>query len=491
MVEDEQFGPKEAEWEMSEEEKFLLESGDATGRVLEERLRAIAVTSVRTKNLFLFYLGICVFALLTAATITDFQLLSGSAKIPLPIIKVEVRPLTLFVAGPFLVLGSYFYFLMYLNHLRRMVQNLKNAHPDTEEWRLYPWVFNMQNWFARIVAFGAEYPLPGAVIAALWYRSLVLHNVPLSSILGAMMLLGFSHFSILLFRLSHKVVHRRAPQVAGWVIMLTFFVSAGLLGWYMPILMDERTTVDALEKPNASYRGLFFRPADLALISQEKAGFIDTYLVGANLTGANLPGTKFLGANMRKARLLAANLAGTDFSRVPGKRPTDLSKADLTDANLRGANMREAILKETILRGSNMRGADLKWANLAEANLQEAKLGGAQLQGANMQGADLRGAVLEGAIMTGANLQGASLDRADLKGADLRWTDLSKAALRRADLKGANFRESVLIGTDLEGAINVEKVRFEGALMDESTIQPDGSMGPVISLSKTPEPSKK
>jgi uncharacterized protein YjbI with pentapeptide repeats len=491
MVEDEQYGPKEAEWEMPEEEKFLLESTDATSRVLEERLRAIAVTSVRTKNLFLFYLGICVFALLTAATITDFQLLSGSAKIPLPIIKVEVRPLTLFVAGPFLVLGSYFYFLMYLSHLRRMIRNLKLAHPDTEEWRLYPWVFNMRNWFARIVAFGAEYPLPGAVVAALWYRSLVLHNVTLSSVLGALMLLGFSHFSILLFQLSHKVVHKRAPQVAGWFSILLFFIAAGLVGWYMPILMEERTAADALDKSRANYRGWFFRPADMALISHEKAGFIDTYLVGANLTGANLPGTKFLGANMRKARLLAANLAGADFSRVPGKRPTDLSKADLTDANLRGANLREAILKETVLRGSNMRGADLRWANLAGVNLQEAKLGGAQFQGANLEGADLRGAVLEGAVMTGADLRKASLDRAILKGADLRWTDLSQAVLRRADLKGANFKESVLIGTDLEGALNIDRNRFEGALMDDDTIQPDGSRGPVLSVSPKREGAKK
>ncbi len=105
MVEEEQFGPKEVEWDIDEEEKFFIDSSQDP-RILDDRLRAIAVTSVRTKNLFLIYVGICVFAILTAATITDFQLLSGAAKIPLPIIKVEVRPLVLFYTGPVLVLGS-------------------------------------------------------------------------------------------------------------------------------------------------------------------------------------------------------------------------------------------------------------------------------------------------------------------------------------------------------------------------------------------------
>lgn len=474
VLEDEQYGPKEAEWDMDEEEKFILDSEGF--RALEERLRAIAVTSVRTKNLFLFYLGICAFALMTSATITDFQLLSGAAKIPLPIIKVEVRPLTLFVAGPFLVLGSYFYFLMYLTHLRRMVRNLKEAHPTIEEWRLYPWVFNMRNLFARLVAFTSEYPLPAAVVGALWYRSLVLHNVPLSTILGTMTLLALSHFSLLLFNMGQRPV---APKIAGGVLFGLFVASAALVGWHMPYLMDESIVFEKAFDPETFYQGILFRPANLALISAEKAGFIDTYLIGANLTGASLPGTKFLGANMKGARLLAANLQEADFSRVPGKRPTDLSEADLTDANLRGANFREALLKKSVLRGVDLTGADLRWVNLSGANLQEAKLPGTNLLGANLQGADLRGANLEGAYMSGIDLRRADLGRAVLKGADLRWADLGQAVLRRANLEEANLRESILLGTDMEGALQVDWKNLEGALMDDDTIQPDGTKGPV------------
>jgi uncharacterized protein YjbI with pentapeptide repeats len=420
---------------------------------------------------------------MTAATITDFQLLSGAAKIPLPIIKVEIRPTTLFVAGPFLIIGSYYYFLMYLTHLRRMVKNLITTHPQIEDWRLYPWVFNMRNWFARTVAFIAEYPLPAAVVGALWYRSLVLHNVMLSSVLSAMTLLALVHFSVLFFKISRWTI---APRVAGWGLVALFFAAAGLVGWNMPLLMDENAILKKSTESQSFYQGLLFREANLALISADKAGFIDTYLTGANLTGASMPETKFLGANMRGARLLAANLEGSDFSRVPGKRPTDLSKANLTDANLSRSNLREAILKETMLRGVDLTGADLRWANLAGANLQEAKLQGAKLQGTNLEGADLRGTDLEGALMTGTDLRKADLERAILKDADLRWADLGQAIFRRADLQGANLKESIMLGTDFEGALNTDPAFFEGALMDDKTVHPDGTRGPILTT-----PSKK
>lgn len=483
-MEEELYGPKDAEWDIDEEEKFLLDS--EVGRHLEERLRAIAVTSVRTKNLFMFYLGICAFALMTATTITDFQLLSGAAKIPLPIIKVEIRPTPLFVSGPFLVIGSYFYFLMYLTHLRRMVKNLIKVYPDIEDWRLYPWVFNMRNWFARTIAFTTEYPLPAAVVGALWYRSLVLHNVHLSSVLAALTVFAMSHFAILLFKVSRWTV---APRVAGWILFALFGSSAIWVGWNMPYLMDESVVLTRGLQEGRFYHGLLFRAANMPLISAEKAGFIDTYLIGANLTGASLPGTKFLGANLKGAQLLAANLEGADFSRVPGKRPTDLTDANLTDANLRRANLREAVAKTAMLRGVDLIDADLRWANLSGANLQEAKLQGAKLKGTNLQGADLRGTVLEGAEMTGADLRKADLSRAVLKGADLRWADLGQATFRRADLEGADFRESILIGADLEGSLNADPTKFEGALMDDDTIQPDGSRGSVLSLPKVKQES--
>lgn len=467
MVEEEQFGPKEVEWDIDEEEKFFIDSSQDI-RILDDRLRAIAVTSVRTKNLFLIYVGICVFAILTAATITDFQLLSGAAKIPLPIIKVEVRPLMLFYTGPFLVLGSYLYFLMYLAHLRRMVTNLNRLHPETEDWRIYPWVFNMRNWFARAVSFLVEFILPACVVWALWYRSLVLHDIGLSAVLAAMTILSLSHFTKFLFRMVHFTIPAR---IVGLLILGLLLLAAGVVSWRMPFLMDDGAVIGAVREPQAAFQGILFHPAKLALISSEKAGFIDTYLVGADFTGSKLPGAKFLGANMRGAKLIAANFEGSDFSRVPGKRPTDLSYANLTDANLKGANLRETILQGTILQGANLEGADLSWANLSGAILKEARLSGAQFHGSNLENTDLRGSDLEGAVMSGSDLRKASLDGANMANADLRWADLGEASLARANLEGANFHMAILIGTDLQGT-----------LMDSTTIKPDGTEGPIEAL---------
>jgi uncharacterized protein YjbI with pentapeptide repeats len=77
----------------------------------------------------------------------------------------------------------------------------------------------------------------------------------------------------------------------------------------------------------------------------------------------------------------------------------------------------------------------------------------------------------------------------DLHGAFLRRTDLSSARLKRANLRGADFSNAIfrgadfesaaldgtiLKGADLTGARNLTEAQLSSAILDETTILPDG-----------------
>ncbi len=165
-----------------------------------------------------------------------------------------------------------------------------------------------------------------------------------------------------------------------------------------------------------------------------------------DLRDANLTLTDLRGANLRDALLIGASLISTGLSRA------DLSRAFLSQAYLD-----QAILIKANLSGANLSTARLLSANFSEANLCEA--------------------ILINAELGNANFSGANLSRADLSEADL-----SRANLSRANLSDANMERSVLVETNLTGAIltrcsiygiSVWKVDLEGATQDSLIITPD------------------
>ncbi|MCP4124813.1 MAG: pentapeptide repeat-containing protein [Bacteroidetes bacterium] len=115
---------------------------------------------------------------------------------------------------------------------------------------------------------------------------------------------------------------------------------------------------------------------------------------------------------------------------------------------------------------------------------------GDRLQTISLQGADLRRARAARSFLAGLDLRGARLDYADLdqaqlvdvdlRGASLRriyaWeADLSGSDLRRADLEGADVRNGLFVGTDLRGATlkdaeildaNVEQANIRSANLE-------------------------
>jgi len=67
------------------------------------------------------------------------------------------------------------------------------------------------------------------------------------------------------------------------------------------------------------------------------------------------------------------------------------------------------------------------------------------------------------------------LPEADLNGASLGGADLSEASLRGANLSGANLRRANMRGAYLWEASNITDEQLAEAILDETSIMPDGS----------------
>jgi uncharacterized protein YjbI with pentapeptide repeats len=74
----------------------------------------------------------------------------------------------------------------------------------------------------------------------------------------------------------------------------------------------------------------------------------------------------------------------------------------------------------------------------------------------------------------GAFLRRTNLSNANLEGANLRGADFSNAILRGANLKNAILDGTILKGADLTGAQNVTLAQLKRAILDDSTLLPDG-----------------
>jgi uncharacterized protein YjbI with pentapeptide repeats len=128
----------------------------------------------------------------------------------------------------------------------------------------------------------------------------------------------------------------------------------------------------------------------------------------------------------------------------------------LEDADLSGINLMGACLTQVRIVRSNLTKANLSSAYMLHSRMTDVNLTNADLRAACMVYADWRNVNLSNACMWYANLTGASL-----KDANLSYTD---------------FEKSILIETNMLGAINTEFVfRINGAFIWKLKL-PDGSI---------------
>lgn len=176
------------------------------------------------------------------------------------------------------------------------------------------------------------------------------------------------------------------------------------------------------------------------------------------------------GLDMRGARLIEAQLLNViiDGALMQG---ADLGGAVLTNCSMKRAMMQGVSIKGTIFNNVNLEGADLSGLNEHSEFPKSHKRNqiGTKLKNCILRGANLHNAYLRGADLTGAQLQGA-----DLRGVDLREAILARANLQGCDLRGADLQGVNLKGTVLDRAINWRKANFNGAVIDRTTILPEG-----------------
>lgn len=138
-------------------------------------------------------------------------------------------------------------------------------------------------------------------------------------------------------------------------------------------------------------------------------------------------------------------------------------------------SLKQASLVESNLDGAKLEGADLSEVDFASASLQTAILRKASLRGAflgetNFSNADLWGAKMQDAILQMTDFTEAILLGANLTGAELFDVNFYRANMRYAKLDGTTIK----FNTSFLGA-NLERASFEGAMLSETVILPDGS----------------
>jgi uncharacterized protein YjbI with pentapeptide repeats len=468
-------------------------------------LDALNAASQRTGTLWLLFLAVMAWLVVTVAGVTHRDLLLDSGVL-LPILGARIDLGRFFVLAPALLallhLGLVARFVLlarktleFSNALRLLESTDRRSHPlrleldsfffvqaiaGPDRNRLVSGLLNAIGWFTILalpialllylqVAF---LPVHDAAITTL-QRAIVLADIVLMALVGAFLLRTETGWLGAVLRLG---LHNPGSLAAGLAALAAAaFVSVSLA------TVPGGSSADA---PESALFGVFPRnlavaDADLGFGGQAPAARRSIGLRGrdlrfarldrvdlrlADLTGANLDGASLAGADLGGARL---RCAGSEVPQPAGDRRAapcasargaDFTGARLADASLAGADLRGAKFGDASLEGADLTGSLISGARFERAGLQRADLSstlsqqGASFLLANLQGARLVGARLQAADFTGASLAGANLSLAHLAGAVLRDADLEGADLQSAKLYGADLRGAKLRAADLAGA---------------------------------------
>ena len=424
-----------------------------------------------SQGLWLSYLAVLVFLLVTVGSVTHHDLFLGRP-VKLPFLGVELPVRYFFWFGPlvFLLLHAYvlLHFVLLIAQVREFHRLLEGEDELREEQqRLLP-----SNIFVQVligsddVRMGMVRFLSAAVavfslvvgpvfllmVFLLWF--LPYHDEWVSWSQRGMVVIDL----LVLWQLSRAAL-RGAPARPGvprnlvpagavaFAAMLLFFVVTTFPGEW------RDTTLPAPQLRRALIAGRFDE------VTQQQRNLLSDRLVAIGVSAVDhgrLDTAAKLAAAPVTASFRARRLEGAVFIEASLPR-VDLSSAALTGAVLTRARLQGAWLDRANLTGAQLDWAQLQGASFFDAQLQGASLKGAQLQGAalvgaNLRGADLSDALLQGASLVGADLRGANLGSADLRGADLSGALLHGASLVRAKLRGAFLAEASLWRTNFRGA---------------------------------------
>jgi len=417
-----------------------------------ESIKIVEEASRNARKLFLGTLLGCAFVLLTVFTTDDLSLITNSTFSPLPIIKTPVPIVLFYLTAPLLLLGAYFYLLLYLQRLWEYLSDLPAFFPDGKPLykKIYPWLMNIFVYFH----FERLKPSLPQFSKTQKYLSILLAwwSVPLT--------LFFVWMGYL----------RRHDNFLTYIIHIPFMIISCVAGTIFYLKM-----VDSLQ--GAKFRRFFKRDYFLLLKFKKikfwslldkgfwqgkriKTWFLFILIIIVLQTFYSweaINGVPWYPKFLQTINLSPViNLENRDISTKPQgwKEKYDPKKDDPVFNEIIGAN----------LKGKNLRYANLNGAFLVKADLSEADLEGAFLNFADLRDAKFWTDKQDSRNPERTNLHNAQLRKADLRNADLRFGYLSGAIFYQADLSGANFEDTILKKACLNHAIINKDTNFPGNL---------------------------
>jgi uncharacterized protein YjbI with pentapeptide repeats len=493
-------------------------------------LDALNAASARTATLWLIFLALMAYLMVTVAGITHRDLFLN-AGVVLPLLQARIDLSRFFLAAPALLallhLGLVAQFVLLarkaleFNAALRLLESTDlRTHPlrleldsfffvqavaGPERSRLLSGFLNAIGWITLLglplllllYLQAAFLPFHDAAITTM-QRAIMLADIALVALIGVFLLRTEASYLGAFLRLG---LNNPGSLVFGLIILAgAAFVSLFMVAGPGAPARDDGASAAAA--PDGALFGIFPRSlvladADLGVGGDAESAGRSVSLRGrdlrfarldrvdlrrADLTGANLDGASLAGADLRGARLRCAENGAPQPS-------DDRRKAQCASA--RGADFSGARLADASLAGADLRGAKFDDASLERADLSRSLISGARFERAGLQRADLsavaseRGASFVLANLQGANLAGARLQMADFSGASLPGVNLSLAylagaVLREADLEGADLQSARLYGADLRGA-KLQAADLAGALVWRA-LPPSGDAAALADL---------
>jgi uncharacterized protein YjbI with pentapeptide repeats len=484
-------------------------------------LDALNAASARTGTLWLTFLAVMAYLLVTVAGVTHRDLLLDSG-VALPILQARIDLGHFFLLAPALLallhLGLVAQFVLlarkaleFNDALRLLESTDRRTHPlrleldsfffvqtlaGPERSRLVSGFLNAIGWITLVA-------LPLLLLLYLQVAFLPVHDAAITSAQGVILVTDIVLLALVgVFLLRTETgwlgavlrlgIHNPGSLVLGIAMLAgTAFVSLFLATIPGGPAREDRASAEAAAGP---LFGLFPRNLDVA--DTDLTGWVNARVDGgmfvssvhsinlrgrdlrfARLDRTNLGSADLSGANLDGASLAGAKLQGARLGCAGGAPPPpsdDRSKAAQC-ATARGADFSDARLANAKLAGADLRGAKFDAAVMEGADLSRSLVAGAAFDRASLERADLSEALsqqgtsfvlanLQGASLTGARLQAADFSGASLVGANLSLASLAAAALREADLEGADLQSAKLYGADLRGA-RLQGADLAGALV--------------------------
>lgn len=490
----------------------------------DDLLEAANDSSAQARNMWLFFLGLLTYFIVTIAATTHQSLLLNNP-VRLPFLNVDIPLTSFFIYGPAIVvtvhLGLLIQHAMLSFKLFRFTEMLQDQGwhrqgTDPRRGKLHPYIVSqliagpergalmgflirLMTWFSLVAMpvmtllyFQIAFLPYHDIVATYWHRVAV--------VLDCLILFALWPYMRPATKRQAKAKLGSNPDATGWPWRVTFVgFSVGtvslsalmLFSWFVATIPDACLYKDA----NGRFNILCLDKMMTNLTpwtTKIKSGNTQRSMFGLTawlFEGAPDPVTG------RPASWWARNIVLTDVDLVPEKKfsrgevsislrgrdlryavldRTDLHRGDFTGVDLRGASLRETRLEQAKFCHplktrsricSNFEGADLTEANLQGVDFESANLQGAQLALVKLEGAVFRNAELEGANLTSASLRGADLSLANLKGAKLSYAKLQSANLTEAELQEADLLEA-----DLQGA-RLQDAQLEGANLASANLR--------------------